>query len=120
MRTNQTVKGLQSQLLLLQGEITALKTAIGNKQRELSLKEKTANSLSEQIKALNNPSDPQVSEHAVLRYLERVRGVNIDEVKKEILSEDLIEAIGKVGGTFKWKKDGHEVVLKDNVVVTVV
>jgi len=39
------------------------------------------------IKTLTQSKDPIVSEHAILRYLERIEGVDLEEVKKKILTD---------------------------------
>lgn len=60
-----------------------------------------------------------VSEHAVVRYLERVKGVDIAAVRREILG-------GLAGAAVKAKKscvirrgDGAEIVIRGGYVVTV-
>lgn len=37
--------------------------------------------------------DPRVSDHAVLRYLERVKGFDIEAVRREILSPNVQAAV---------------------------
>lgn len=39
----------------------------------------------------------QVSDHAVVRYLERVRGINIDELRAEICPSQSAEAAAVIG-----------------------
>lgn len=62
--------------------------------------------------------EPRVSDHAVIRYLERKHGFNFEEQRKVLLNADAIAAI-KMGAK-KIKRDGYELVIKDNVIVTVV
>lgn len=40
-----------------------------------------------------NSTEPIITEHAFLRYLERAKGINLEDLKKEILSHKTIEAI---------------------------
>lgn len=64
----------------------------------------------------------RLSEHAILRYFERVVGIDTDAIKPLIFTEDMMELIETLGGE-KGKyphKDGFMVVIKDNVVVTIV
>lgn len=58
-----------------------------------------------------------VSEHAMLRYLERIHGIDLEEVKREILSDKIREQIVTLGdGAYP---NGDIVVrVKGNTVVT--
>jgi hypothetical protein len=65
------------------------------------------------------PPPPTVTEHAVVRYLERIHGLDIGAVRREILT-------GLAGAAVKAKKtcvirrgDGAEIVIRGGVVVTV-
>lgn len=40
-----------------------------------------------------NATEPIITEHAYLRYLERAKGINLEDLKREILSDKTIEAI---------------------------
>jgi len=59
---------------------------------------------------------PIVSEHAILRFLERVRGIDMKSIEEEILSH-----VGKSlpGGKVTMSVDEYKIVAKDNVVVTI-
>jgi chromosome segregation ATPase len=59
-----------------------------------------------------------VSEHAILRYLERVKGVDIEATKKEILPEKVHEQI-KVLGNGVFPAGSHSCKVRDGVVITV-
>jgi len=75
-------------------------------------------SVEDQIKQMtSNPKKPIVSEHAILRYLERVQGVDINAIGEEILTKAIpIPLHGKLT-----KKVGdYSIVSRDNVIVTVV
>lgn len=59
-----------------------------------------------------------VSEHAILRYLERVMKIDLEEIKLKILPDKLAEPIRTMGsGTYP--ADTHRVKIKDNVVITI-
>jgi ribosomal protein L15 len=60
-----------------------------------------------------------ISEHAILRYIERVLEINIEKIKSEILTDEIIER-NKILGSGKYKNNKKfEVVIKDNIVVTI-
>ncbi len=59
-----------------------------------------------------------VSEHAILRYLERVQGINIEEIKKKILPVEVETKIRTIGnGSFP--AETHRIKVQNGVVVTI-
>jgi len=68
------------------------------KQKEYENKKKIIDELQFKIDKLEKPTTPEVSEHAILRYVERVLDINIENIKKEILSEDVVDMVKKLGG----------------------
>ena len=61
--------------------------------------------------------EPKVSEHALLRYIERVHGIDMKELENIILTEKVKNAMFL--GATSVTCDGYRYVLKDNVVITV-
>ncbi|UWQ73316.1 hypothetical protein [Leisingera sp. M658] len=67
---------------------------------------------------MKKPGRPQVSDHAVLRFLERVMGVNVNAVRRRIgkavtLGDEFPDATGIIHG-------GHVYKVRNGVVTTVV
>jgi recombination DNA repair RAD52 pathway protein len=61
----------------------------------------------------------RVSDHAIVRYLERVKGLDIEAIKKEILPDALSRAAKKMGNGFYPVNGTHKVRIKNQVVITV-
>lgn len=61
----------------------------------------------------------QISDHAVLRYLERVKGVDIEAVKAEMMPSDKAVAAAREMGEARIKKRNFLLVVVNDVVVTV-
>ncbi len=59
-----------------------------------------------------------VSEHAKLRFIERVIGIDLTEIETRILTEDVKRMHGELGNG-KFPNGECRVVVADNVVVTV-
>lgn len=71
------------------------------------------------LKKINGlQKDIVVSEHAILRYFERILGYDLEDIKAKILTEDVIKAhtIFK-NGTFPMDKG--KATIKNNVVITI-
>ena len=61
-----------------------------------------------------------ISDHAVVRYLERKTGLDVETLKKEIVPQKVRQLMNSCGGgTFKVKVDGVVYVVTDNVLVTI-
>lgn len=126
IKDNKIIKGLSSQLSDLEGELESMSIEISNKQKEYEFKKKTINKLKDKIRNLGKSDKISISEHALLRYFERVLDYNIDQIKSEILTDDVIKFVDELGGSGTYpsgKKDSkgefYRVTLKNNVVVTV-
>ena len=65
-------------------------------------------------------ADIDVSDHAVLRYLERVKGLDIEGIKDEILTPELIALVKACGGSANYTIDGVKVVMKEFIVKTII
>lgn len=63
--------------------------------------------------------DPKVTDHAVLRWIERVRGVDLEEVRGEILDQGREHWIATGVASLKLPTLGVVLVVRDGVVVTV-
>lgn len=74
--------------------------------------------LQNRLEALK-PKAIKVSDHAVLRYLERKAGLDIEAIRKSILESELPSMVAALGGSGKFPINGYQVVLKDFTVVTI-
>jgi hypothetical protein len=63
------------------------------------------------------PTEPGVSDHAVVRYMERVLGLDVDAIRREILTPERAQAIKF--GAHVIKAEGYVLRVEKNVVVTV-
>ena len=113
------VKQLQSQLNALVNDSETLKIEIANKQREYNLKLVAINHLKDEINKINNTTNVKVSEHAIVRYFERVKGFDIAEIEKEILSDSVVKLSETLGGNGTYPNNDYSVVMKNFTVVTV-
>lgn len=101
--------------LLDEMEQVRCKAAIAN--QEVSRLKENLEEVDSKIARLK--SNPIVSEHAVLRYVERAMEIDIDEIKRRILSDETKQRIQELGSGKFPIGDGLRAVVKGNVVVTV-
>jgi len=96
-----------------------LDTARVDKQNDCNLFEKIKNqikNIEQEIKILKL-KDLVVSEHALVRYLERIHGIDMIQIKEKILSPLVRSAMSQGNGQVK---GAYTVVFKDRVVVTII
>lgn len=77
--------------------------------------------LKEMIAHFDADKKLRVSEHAMLRYLERAKGINIEALEAEILTEGIRKLVGVLGGNGEYPHEsGHSLKMKNYTVTTVV
>lgn len=120
MKNEVTLKGLQTQLAKVSGEAELLKIQLGATQKEYTAKIELKKSLEERIRKMGSVNKPIVSEHAIMRYLERVKGINIEEIKQKLLSDKIMTMVGTLGGNGQYPhEDGFSIVMRQNVITTI-
>ncbi|MBN1468651.1 MAG: hypothetical protein JW924_08000 [Fusobacteriaceae bacterium] len=63
----------------------------------------------------------RVTEHALLRYLERVEGINLKEIEEKILTENLKKQINYFGdGVYHFDEGENKVVVENCKIITVI
>ena len=109
---------LATQLAALQREAQALNARLSKIQSEKSTLLRTQKSLDRQIYNLKTRA-PVVTEHAIIRYLERVLGMDMEDIRNELLTDGVL-ALHNSGGSGAITTDkGYKVVVKKGVVVTI-
>lgn len=88
----------------IEGEAQRLRSRLGQINAEISARE------------ANDAMVPTISDHALLRYIERVHGIDVDAMKNALLTETVVLAI-KSGATAV-KSPAGTMVIKGSTVVT--
>lgn len=113
------LKGLQTQRNKLRGEIAATGAQIGTLTKQMAASQKHLSGIEKAISKIENDNrEFVVTEHALLRFLERVDGIDMEQLKTRVLPDGaraLAEAMGS--GTFP--AGTHRVVIKAKSVVSV-
>jgi hypothetical protein len=113
------IKGLNSQLSKLKGDIESKKLEISNAQKELNVKLKLANNIKEELESIKYNGEIRVTEHALLRYFERVLGFDLKEISNQMITEDLKSKIEVLGKTLEYPMGDVTAVVKNNAIVTI-
>ena len=102
------LKQIDSDLLEVNAKIRPLSQAVS------ALREERQEIL---YKIEYSKKQPRVTDHAVIRLLERRYGFDFEEYRNQILDESAIKAIN--AGAQKIKRDGMQLIIKDKAVVTI-
>tara|TARA_B100002049_G_scaffold210911_1_gene173627 strand:+ start:525 stop:752 length:228 start_codon:yes stop_codon:yes gene_type:complete len=62
---------------------------------------------------------PRVSDHALVRYLERVRGLDVEAIRAEILTPRTVDAMAFVGDGCVPLCPGATAIVRDMTIITV-
>jgi hypothetical protein len=113
------LKSLQTQLKKLESEKQELRKVVSETTKLISQKDAKINEIKKLIQK-QSEKETIISEHAILRYLERVEGIDLETIKQKILTSDIKNHMKVLGNNGKYKIDStFYVVIKDNVVVTI-
>lgn len=113
-------KELRAKKKTLEKELSSNKETIAEEQRKGQKLLKELREIEDELEMLERKKGKvAVTDHAVVRYLERVAGVDIDAVKREI--QELVPSRKGLEGidTLNVFKGPIKLVVKDNIVVTV-
>jgi hypothetical protein len=114
------LKRKQTYLEKVEAQIQAAKVELAIASDTMKKLETIQNKLVLEIQQLKAQSkDLIVSEHAILRYLERIRGINMDEIRNEIAGAELRNQVKVLGNGTYPIGGGAKAIVKNNVVVTV-
>lgn len=112
------LKSYNTQINRLSAEIDSTRSEIALKQRELALKKKTLQEIKKKINSMTE-TNILVTEHAKLRYVERVMGIDLEKVTNAILTESVKKQVAILGDG-SYPAENCKAVIKNNTVVTVI
>jgi len=69
---------------------------------------------------LRNPATPKVSEHALVRFFERIKGYDLKEIKNELLNDQTLSMLKTLGSTGTYPYKEFKMVFRDNNLVTII
>ena len=93
------------------------KNELAELKKQMAALSKLVSSKIAEIEALERQNDDIITDHALLRYLERATGIKCEELRKFLETEELKCAIAI--GAKKYKKDNLVFVIKNAKVITI-
>lgn len=116
-----TLKQLQSQLSILDGKRNVLKNQVENIQQELSLANSQMQKIKNEINRLQmfEIKEINISEHAILRYIERVLMIDIEQIKSNVITDELKKLVSVLGGSGSYPVKDFKVVMVNKTITTI-
>ena len=120
IKNREAIKKFETMKNEICGKIAALKEQKKLVEKEISVLEDSLKSLEQKIEKIQN-SDLIVSEHAIIRYIERVIGINIEEIVEKIATEKMKKMVECCGnGLYPSENGEYKLKINTNVVVTII
>ena len=119
IKGKEELKKLNTLQVKLQSEIEAIKIEREILNNKLQNAERNLGKIREEIKKLKEGNKIIVSEHAMLRYIERVLGIDLKEIERRILTDEVKEQYKIVGNGRFPINDEFRALIRDNIVVTI-
>ena len=114
------IKELESRKRRLEDTIRRLRADKSEISKEIGIKESSLRSIDQQLDRIRNASGSVVvTEHAILRYLERVEGIDIEAVKNRMVSESAQRQIKNLGSGVFPVGSSHKLRVRKGHIVTV-
>ena len=114
------IKSLASQIEKSKLDIRAKESQLKLIQEELRVKHSHLQKLQTELDHIKSSSNELIiSEHALLRYLERVYKLDLEKLSSEIVPDTLKATIEELGNGEYHTQEGYSLKVHDNVVVTI-
>ena len=116
-------KELKRQLKKMEWDLDLLKNESIEKNREFSLKDNEVKEVKRDINLIErveNSKNIGVTDHAVVRFFERVLGFDISEIESAILTSEVLMHVKNLGGDGHFPNENFKVVMKGYKVLTVI
>jgi uncharacterized coiled-coil DUF342 family protein len=118
---DQKILDLRKELDEYENEIEGYKRNMSEMHRKMTDQMKKVEQIQAELVVLEKQSVKiTITDHAILRYLERVEGVNRKEIEQRILRPEILCLINKLGGSGTYPGTvGFSVCMKNGVVKTI-
>jgi len=113
------IEDLRSKVETIHGRISEHQREMTALQGEVAQMEATRRSLLAEVERRSRPAeDIHITDHALLRYVERVFGIDVDAVRRQILTDGVAKCIELGASTIT--VNGIQFRVKDRSIVTVI
>jgi predicted nuclease with TOPRIM domain len=113
------IEDLRSKVETIHGRISEHQREMTALQGEVAQMEATRRSLLAEVERRSRPAeDVHITDHALLRYVERVFGIDVDAVRRQILTDGIAKCIELGASTIT--VNGIQFRVKDRSIVTVI
>lgn len=109
-------KDIKKQIKLLEDELIQKKATLKSVSNDVRMLTEEEKKLKNKLRTFANKDF--LTNHCVMRYLERVYNFSFEDTKKEILSIEGLQSAILIGAK-EFKKDGRVFIIQDGKIVTI-
>lgn len=120
MNDHVELKSLQTQIKKAEAELKSANEEKQQAQGNVERVRKRLNKLKSQKEQLTQQHKVVITEHAILRYLEHVYGLDIDKIKLEMMPQATKEKIQQMGSGKYPVEKSHKLVVERGIVKTTI
>lgn len=123
IKKSHKLKQLQSRAHKLEIEVAQKEKDVKEMQRDLSRLMSQLDGVQKEIESIKSTGGKVavISEHAIIRYLERAMGLDLEQLRSEIHSDKFKSAYKAMGGNGRYPiGNGVTAVVRDGVIVSIV
>jgi len=114
---SQRLKHLQVRKQQIRQELDDLTKALRDMQDQIQRRMNTLHEIEKQIE--DSMHEPVVSEHATLRYVDRILKIDLGKIQEDILSEENKKVINEVSSCKIPFKNDYLLIVKNKTVITI-
>jgi chromosome segregation ATPase len=118
MNENKKIKKLLIKLKKEENYVQELRRSLSAIHNKINDKNDTITIIKNELNKLQDVSNIDVSEHAIIRYLERIKNLNIEEIKREIITSNIKNQYEILGDGI-YPNNDFNVVIKNSNVITI-
>lgn len=115
----QTINSLRADLSATRERITQLNSEKQKLMARIEAEQQHLANVRAQMDRLVPQGEIVYSDHAVIRYLERIKKMDLDAIREEIVPPAFRKMLEQLGGSGTVRVNGYKVIVRNNVVITV-
>lgn len=112
-------KKLESELNELGKEVDDLSLEVKSSSAKLEDKSSQLSELKDKLRCLKKAERIKITDHALLRYIERMLGIDVDKIRNEIINDKTRYQVYILGDGKYPVDNNHFAVIKNNTLITV-
>ena len=118
VKSSHQLKKLQTELKSAENDVSQFAKQMACIKTDFAYAKMKVSEIKQDIKKASK-NEVIISEHALLRYFERILGFDLEKIRQEILTPDILNLIDFAKSGKVPFQQGHHLVCRDRIIVTI-